>query len=136
MTLIQAPPPAFGTATLSNCEREQIHLAASIQPHGALLLASQPDGRVLQASANATEFLGIAGGPLGRTLRDLGGNLWPRVRPHFSNRLDAIPVAVRCHLDDPRRPLNALSHPVLGGALVVELERAGPAVDFLSLIHI
>ena len=28
--------PAFGEADLSNCEREQIHLAGSIQPHGAL----------------------------------------------------------------------------------------------------
>ena len=37
------PPPAFGQADLSNCEREQIHLAASIQPHGALLLLREPD---------------------------------------------------------------------------------------------
>ena len=34
----QGTTPAFGTANLTNCEREQIHLAASIQPYGALLL--------------------------------------------------------------------------------------------------
>ena len=46
--------PAFGQATLSNCERELIHLAGSVQPHGVLLLL-QADASlaVLQASANA-----------------------------------------------------------------------------------
>ena len=43
------PSPAFGQADLSNCEREQIHLAASIQPHGALLLVREADGVVVQA---------------------------------------------------------------------------------------
>jgi light-regulated signal transduction histidine kinase (bacteriophytochrome) len=69
LTLIQALPPAFGTAALSNCEREQFHLAASIQPQGALLLASEPDGGILQARANAAEFLGIVGGLHGLILR-------------------------------------------------------------------
>jgi light-regulated signal transduction histidine kinase (bacteriophytochrome) len=45
--------PAFGKADLSNCEREQIHLAGSIQPHGALLLLREPDALVVQASENA-----------------------------------------------------------------------------------
>jgi light-regulated signal transduction histidine kinase (bacteriophytochrome) len=29
--------PPFGQADLSNCERELIHLAGSVQPHGVLL---------------------------------------------------------------------------------------------------
>jgi chemotaxis family two-component system sensor kinase Cph1 len=33
--------PAFGQADLSNCEREPIHLAGSIQPNGALLVARE-----------------------------------------------------------------------------------------------
>ena len=45
--------PAFGQADLSNCEREQIHLAGSIQPHGALLLLREPELVVVQASVNA-----------------------------------------------------------------------------------
>ena len=49
--------PAFGTADLSNCEREEIHLAGSIQPHGVLLVVSEPDHRVIQCSANAASFL-------------------------------------------------------------------------------
>jgi len=53
--------PAFGHADLSNCEREQIHLTGSIQPHGALLLVREPDHVVVQASANAAAFLGLDG---------------------------------------------------------------------------
>ena len=54
------PMPAFGHADLSNCEREQIHLAGSIQPHGALLLVRESDRTILQTSANFREFLGAS----------------------------------------------------------------------------
>ena len=46
--------PGFGQADLSNCEREQIHLAGSIHPHGALLLVREPNCVIVQASASAT----------------------------------------------------------------------------------
>ena len=52
--------PAFGEADLSNCEREQIQFAGSIQPHGALLLLREPDLVVVQTSRNAAAFLGGA----------------------------------------------------------------------------
>ena len=52
-----ASSPAFGEADLSNCEREQIHIAGSIQPHGARLVASEPDLIIRQASANAKDPL-------------------------------------------------------------------------------
>ena len=68
------PPPAFGQADLSNCEREQIQLAGSIQPHGALLVVSEPDYVILQASANAAAFLNVSK-VLGTSLADLEGDL-------------------------------------------------------------
>lgn len=43
---------------LSNCDREPIHIPGTIQPHGALL-AFDRDGRLTDASANASELLGI-----------------------------------------------------------------------------
>ena len=64
--------PAFGKADLSNCEREEIHLAGSIQPHGALLVVSEPDHRVIQASANAAKFLNLEQ-VIGIPLADLDG---------------------------------------------------------------
>ena len=135
MGLGQGNSPAFGTANLTNCEREQIHLAASIQPHGALLLVRETDGVIVQASANASAFIGLGKDILGVALGDLGGDLWEHVRQHIGDRLDAIPVAVRCHLGDPRQPLNALLPHPPGGGFVVELERAGSRKDFSERIE-
>lgn len=80
--------PRFGRADLTNCEREQIHLAGSIQPHGALLAVREPDLVVVQASANATKFLNLSRSPVGLPLTELDGNLAERIRPHLDLPLD------------------------------------------------
>ena len=65
--------PAFGQADLTNCERELIHLAGSIQPHGALLVVDPSSMRIVQASANAADLLGAhAASPLGLEVGRLG----------------------------------------------------------------
>lgn len=129
MTLRFASPPAFGKADLSNCEREQIQLAGSIQPHGALLVLREPDLTVIQASANASAFLGVDGEILGRSLDQLDGDLPARIRPNLVDPLDTIPLAVRCHAGTPAAEIDALLHRLPEGGLVIELERAGPSVD-------
>ena len=52
--------PAFGQADLTNCERELIHLAGSIQPHGALLvlraMSAIPPVGMWVAGAGALRF--------------------------------------------------------------------------------
>jgi light-regulated signal transduction histidine kinase (bacteriophytochrome) len=45
---------------LSACEKEQIHLIDSVQPHGALLVLSEPELKVLQVSPNAISLLNCA----------------------------------------------------------------------------
>ena len=131
----QGTSPAFGMANLTNCEREQIHLAASIQPHGALLLLREPDGVIVQCSEKAGAFLGLPGEVLGNTLQSLGGDLWSKVRPYLGARIDAIPVPLRCHLRDPAEPFTALLHHPRGGGLVVELERAGASSNVSAQIE-
>jgi light-regulated signal transduction histidine kinase (bacteriophytochrome)/heme oxygenase len=126
--------PAFGEATLSNCEREQIHLAGCIQPHGALLTISEQDQVILQSSANASAFLRFNRDPIGLSLRDLGGDLWLRAR-EIPEDPDLIPYVAPCHLADFERPLNALLHRAAGGEVVVELEDAGPPIDFAADIE-
>jgi len=121
--------PAFGQADLSNCEREQIHLAGSIQPHGALLVLEEPDLVVVQASENAAQFLNLAGDVVGRRLADIGGDLSARIRPHLAESLHVIPNAVRCRLGEPAADFDVLLHRPDNARLVIELERAGPAVD-------
>jgi two-component system, chemotaxis family, sensor kinase Cph1 len=121
--------PAFGEATLSNCELEQIHLAGSIQPHGALLLVEEPDHVIALASANARILLGLERSPLGRRLADLPGNLVERITPHLCEPMDEMAVGVRCHIGDPARAFDGLMHRPTGGGLIIELERAGPSGD-------
>lgn len=121
--------PAFGQADLSNCEREEIHLAGSIQPHGALLLVRESDCTIVQASENAPAFLGLGHGLLGRHLSEIEGDLAQRIAVHLDDPLLAIPVAVRCRVGPARTRFDGLLHRAAGGGLVVELERAGPPVE-------
>ncbi len=126
------PPPAFGTADLSNCHREQIQFAGAIQPHGALLVLGEPELRVVQTSANAAAFLGLGVDKhlIGASLRSLGGNLADQVREHLVDpALGTLPVAVRCRAGLSNALLDGLLHRPPAGGIVVELEPAGPKVD-------
>jgi light-regulated signal transduction histidine kinase (bacteriophytochrome) len=125
--------PAFGKADLSNCEREEIHLAGSIQPHGALLVVSEPDHRVVQASANAAEFLNLKQ-IIGMSLADLDGDLLIRILPHLDPTSQGMPIAVRCRIGNPSTEFDGLLHRPPAGGLIIELERAGPSVDLSKQI--
>jgi len=121
--------PAFGEADLSNCEREQIHLPGSIQPHGALLLVRLPDLIIERASANAGDFLGVDGHLIGRAVADLGGDLAEVIRPLLEEPLRSVPVAVRGHVGRRDAAFDLLLHRPPGGGLVIELEPVGAPVD-------
>ena len=121
--------PAFGQADLSNCEREQIQLPGSIQPHGALLVVREPDYTIIQSSANAATFLGLGDNLLGQKLPQIPGDLFDRIRPRLADSLHTIPVAVRCNVGAPPRPYNGMLHRPPEGGLIVELEPSGPSAD-------
>ncbi len=129
MAVAQPSSPAFGTADLSNCEREQIHLAGSIQPHGALLVVRESDQVIVQASHNAAGYLGVAQ-LQGDRLRSLGGTLWQRTGGRLPDSIQSIPAAVRCTIGARGDSCNALVHRTPDGELVVEIERAGPLAPF------
>jgi light-regulated signal transduction histidine kinase (bacteriophytochrome) len=117
--------PAFGQADLSNCERELIHLAGSIQPHGALLVLRQSDLAVLQASANTAPMLGVAVDDLlGRPAAALGGDLRVKVDQAQSVLAPEERHPLRCHVEagGQRRELEGLLHRLPGGHLALELE--------------
>ena len=124
-----SPTPAFGQADLSNCEREQIQFAASIQPHGALLIVREPERVIVQASENAAAFLNVGDEIIGRSLEGLPGDLAARIRPHLGDPLHRIPRAVRCRIGQPGTEFDVLLHRPPDGGLVIELERAGPPID-------
>jgi chemotaxis family two-component system sensor kinase Cph1 len=117
--------PAFGQATLADCEREQIHLAGSIQPHGILLAVQEPDNVVIQASANAAKLL-KTGQVVGRPLREFGGNLPLQILPHLNGPLHVTPMTLRCSFGSPALNYDCTIHRPSNGGLIIELEPAGP----------
>ncbi len=129
MTSPLANAPAFGEADLSNCEREQIHLAGAVQPHGALLVLREPDLLILQASTNAPSVLGIEGPVLDRPLGALAPDLAEQVRGQLDQPLDRVPIVLRRPVRVAAGPLDVVLHRPPEAGLVLELERPGPSVD-------
>jgi chemotaxis family two-component system sensor kinase Cph1 len=98
-------------------------------------MVREQDYVIVQASANAGEFLGTTIGLIGTSIRELPGNLWERALPLIRNRMDDIPVAARCHFGDAATPFNALLHNPPGGGLIIELERAGSPIDLIAPVE-
>lgn len=138
----EATDPRFGQASLENCEREPIHLAGSVQPHGVLLRALMPSLTLIQASANVVEFLGVSpaqllGQPLRAVLPALKGlpaeapagasetrGEAPSAAPTGSTGWPAADASLPITLTlEGGGRLEGQAH-CTGGCLVVELERA------------
>jgi two-component system, chemotaxis family, sensor kinase Cph1 len=117
--------PAFGQADLSNCEREQIHLAGSVQPHGLLLVVREPSWRIVQASTSAATWLHK---PLESlllaSLHELGGDLSHQLQALVAQRALHEPQALRCTVGHGDKALifEGAVHRVTADALVIELE--------------
>lgn len=126
----------FGTADTSTCDREQIHIPGSIQPHGALLVLEPQTLRVLQAGGDLAALLGTdASALLGRGIAEY---------------LDAADAAALRAAADLARPQYVFTHAYDGGRktadatlhaadgfLVLELEprlESDPA-DSLALVQ-
>ncbi len=127
--------PAFGQANLSNCELEAIQFAGSIQPYGALLVVSEPDMTVIQASDNAATVLDLGSSPLWQSLADFSGDLLHRIKPHLDEPLRTLPVAVHCRLGRAGKIFNAMLHRPSSGGLIIELEPSGPSVELSAQIE-
>ncbi len=125
--------PPFGQADLTNCEREQIHLAGSVQPHGLMLVLSGSAGVILQASANAAAWLGLQPGDLpGQPLQALGGDLAEQVRQRCNGSDLGEPVALQPHTTagGQTRAWEGVVHSIQPGRLIVELEPLATADAF------
>ncbi|HEY6893079.1 MAG TPA: GAF domain-containing protein, partial [Rhodanobacteraceae bacterium] len=117
--------PAFGQADLTNCERELIHLAGSIQPHGLLLVVREPSLEIAKASVNAGTLLRLPSNDLiGRRLDSFGGDLAAEVRRFIeADGLDET-QPMRCTVAGVAGPIDfeGSVHRCGEGLLVVELE--------------
>jgi two-component system, chemotaxis family, sensor kinase Cph1 len=123
--------PAFGQADLTNCERELIHLAGSIQPHGLLLVVREPSLRIVQASRSAETLLQR---PLDALLQaalgEIGGDLESAVRTLIAASDLQEPQPLRCAVpaaDGATLAFEGAAHRIDADTVVVELEPLAPA---------
>ena len=115
--------PRFGTADLSNCEREQIQFAGSIQPHGALLVLDPDRFSVDFASANLFDHAGMQPlDSLGRPLKDLSPTTVEAIRSLPWEELSLLPHAVPFDADGRHRV--GSTHLSPQGKLILEVEEA------------
>lgn len=133
--------PAFGQADLTNCERELIHLAGSVQPHGVLLVLHEAALRVEMASANVADLLGTPVDALvGRPIAELGGNLQRRIERLLEGDLLDEPQPLRCFVDangnSRALEFEGILHRIAGERLIVELEPVDSDVPAIESIDI
>jgi two-component system, chemotaxis family, sensor kinase Cph1 len=120
--------PPFGAADLTNCERELIHLAGSIQPQGFLLVLREPDLSIAQLSVNVERMLGVPHDVLlGCRVGVLGGDIEEQVRRLVRTNILSIPLPFRCRTrhGDEVRSFVGTAHRHASGGLIIELEPAG-----------
>jgi PAS domain S-box-containing protein len=116
--------PAFGQADLTNCERELIHLAGSVQPHGVLLVLREPELAIIQASANCEQLLGRGTAQLlQRSLADLGSGLAAAVqRVAAEPLLEPGRLRASVQMGAGAIEFEGSVHRITGAGLVLELE--------------
>ncbi|MCB1743365.1 MAG: GAF domain-containing protein [Gammaproteobacteria bacterium] len=129
--MVTASPP-FGQADLTNCERELLHLAGSVQPHGTLIVLGGPDLRIRQVTNNATDILGATPDSLlERPLTCLGGDLadWIRTLANRNNLEAPVPFRARtCYLSR-ERTFEAVAHRLPDSEIALELEPVDPPLS-------
>ena len=127
--------PAFGEAELSNCEREQIHLPGSIQPHGALIAIDPADLQVVQASANAADFLSLPESPVGRPAAELCEWLPEQLDRLHADSARELPLYLRCRIGTGEREFDCLIHRSAAGAVIAEFLSPGPGDDISGVLR-
>lgn len=122
---------------LTNCEREPIHIPGSVQPHGVLLALDPRDLRVVQASSNTSDMLGLTTSELlGHPLTDFveARGLLP-LRRHFGGPEPerAPPYTFSLRVSDAL-VFDATAH-ACPGLLILELERPDPRAGSSDFYH-
>jgi two-component system, chemotaxis family, sensor kinase Cph1 len=117
--------PAFGQADMTNCDRELIQFAGSIQPHGLLLVLQEPQFRIVQASRTAGHWLGR---PLDwlllSDLHQLQGDIGRQLQALCEDSDLREPHPLRCSVGTTQ--FEGAAHRVADDMLVLELEPVNP----------
>lgn len=134
--LLESPP-----VELIGCQKEQIHIPGSIQPHGVLLVLQEPDLQILHASTNTEDFFGIDAESL--LQKDLTALLNPfqvenlkEAIAHTETLVEANPISLSIKSRRGSSWYNGIVHRTQG-SLFLELEPSAPkhSLEFLDLYH-
>jgi chemotaxis family two-component system sensor kinase Cph1 len=117
-------PVTAKNVDFSNCDRELVQFPGAIQPHGVLLVVSEPDYLILQASANCGDLLGVEpeallGRPIADVLGTKDSEFFERIA---SLSLDNTPVHVsREFFTGSASGVNVFAHRC-DGVLIIEVD--------------
>lgn len=125
--MTEGTPSPNGAVTLTDCDREPIHIPGSIQPHG-VLLALEPDTlKITQWAGHLSAVLGTRhDSPLGLTLQEIvGQDAASKIAAAFAGSpLRPLPLKTyEVEIVTPAGPVDAIIH-AAGPALIVEFEKA------------
>lgn len=117
----KADAPSLGS---NGCEREQIHVPGSIQPHGVLLVIDPETETVIGAAGRADLLLGVETDPIGSKLDSLIGKSLAALRAGHDLVHASEPIYVGA-LSSPASgiDLDMLAH-MRDGRLLLEIEPA------------
>ncbi|MGF1512464.1 MAG: ATP-binding protein [Elainellaceae cyanobacterium] len=119
--------------SLTNCDREQVHIPGAIQPHGVLFVLEEPDYRIVQVSENAGALLGRSPETLlGTPIDDLvGTEVADEIRHCLSGDFESLnPISVAIDAPEAALTFDGIAHRH-GGTVIFELEKV-PAVETTS----
>ncbi len=133
---LTSPELALSDLSLTNCDREPIHIPSAIQSHGVLLTFSEADLTILQISQNSAELLGrppeaFLGQPLAVLL--LPSDI-EAVQNCLKAEFDTVnPLRLLLSVDGQPQPFEGIVHRS-DGVVVLELESAieQPPVSFFD----
>ncbi|GAB4284233.1 MAG: hypothetical protein Fur0025_14810 [Oscillatoriaceae cyanobacterium] len=116
---------------LNNCDRELIHIPGAIQPHGLLLVLTEPDLTIAQVSENALEIVGVE--PAKLLDRPLANFLNPEdldaIRACLEDSFEHInPLPLVFHSHNPRQ-FNGIVHRSPSGEIILELEPSDAGIN-------
>ena len=128
-----------GAVTLTNCDREPIHIPGSIQPHGALIVLRESDFVITQVSKNIGNLTHLtAAKMLGQPLVNLIENVdvLRGCLEHNFEQTNPLPIRF-CSSSAPQETFNGILHRAPGGEIVLELEPHSPQLqnDFFQFHH-
>lgn len=125
LTMIWMNELLHQSATLTNCDREPIHIPGAIQSHGVLFVLSNPDFNILQVSNNTDHYLGIKPEQcLGKSLSFLlSSEQILALRECLEETFEQVnPVSIQLEINQHIQRFQAIIHRSPQNDLILELE--------------